>query len=94
MEKLGDILKKYFSHINLDEKIREINIIELSKDILNKNFKINPEDINYDSETGVLILKIEDPVLKYELILMSDKIIKLINKKLNQEEIKKILVKV
>jgi len=89
MEKIGEILKNYLSSLNLDEKIREQEIIRVAKDFLLTNFGI---DGDVDYKNRVLKITIDDASLKYEIMLKRDDIINSINKSLGKKEIDKILV--
>jgi|YNPMSStandDraft_1061717.scaffolds.fasta_scaffold01047_12 hypothetical protein len=89
MEKIGEILKNYLSSLNLDEKIREQEIIRVAKDFLLTNFEI---DGDVDYKNRVLKITIDDASLKYEIMLKRDDIINSINKSLGKKEIDKILV--
>lgn len=85
---IGNFLEK-FSSLKLTKDFYGDEISEVIKDVLNIN--INPQDINY--KNGVILIKIKNPVIRNEIFMNKDKILKAFPQKIQFKKLKPIEIR-
>ena len=87
-QKISDLLLTYIEEMNIDEKLKEVDIINGWEELLGKVISRYTGKI-YISQ-HILHVHIKSPVVKSELIMMREQIRKSLNEKAGREMIREI----
>jgi len=88
---IGAVIKKLLKNQKLEGRLKELDVLELSKELLGKNLMKYINDLSV--KNGTLIIKIKSAVVRNELSYQKSEIIKKINEQVGNEIIKEIILK-
>ena len=88
---IGAVIKKLLKNQKLEGRLKELDVLELSKELLGKNLMKYINDLSV--KNGTLIIKIKSAVVRNELSYQKSEIIKKINAQVGNEIIKEIILK-
>lgn len=74
---LGEVIKEYFKALGLEKKMKEISVINNWELIIGKQIALSTKDIFI--QKSVLYLKIDSSVIKNEILMLKQGLIKKIN---------------
>ncbi|NQU86503.1 MAG: DUF721 domain-containing protein [Mariniphaga sp.] len=86
--KISDILLNYVDEMNIDNKLKEVDVIHAWEEVLGKTMHRYTGRI-YISR-GILHVQINSPVVKSELIMMREEIRTRLNEKAGRKIVKEI----
>ena len=91
--KLGRIMviKKLLKDQKLEGRLKELDVLELSKELLGKNLMKYINDLSV--KNGTLIIKVRSAAVRNELSYQKSGIIKKINKQVGNKILKEIILK-
>ena len=89
--KIDSLIKSFIKENNLENGLENVKVRDLWYEIMKNGVANYTTDINLINET--LYIKLKSSVLKEELSYGKEKIIKLLNKKLKKDLIKKIVLR-
>tara|TARA_B110000438_G_C15646670_1_gene577775 strand:- start:261 stop:551 length:291 start_codon:yes stop_codon:yes gene_type:complete len=88
---IGAVIKKLLKNQKLEGRLKELDVLKLSKELLGKNLMKYINDLSV--KNGTLIIKIKSAVVRNELSYQKSEIIKKINEQVGNEIIKEIILK-
>jgi len=88
---IGAVIKKLLKNQKLEGRLKELDVLKLSKELLGKNLMKYINDLSV--KNGILIIKIKSAVVRNELSYQKSEIIKKINEQVGNEIIKEIILK-
>jgi|TARA_B110000116_G_scaffold264235_1_gene271795 hypothetical protein len=88
---IGAVIKKLLKNQKLEGRLKELDVLKLSKELLGKNLMKYINDLSV--KNGTLIIKIKSAVVRNELSYQKSEIIKKINAQVGNEIIKEIILK-
>ena len=88
---IGAVIKKLLKNQKLEGRLKELDVLELSKELLGKNLMKYINDLSV--KNGTLIIKIKSAVVRNELSYQKSEIIKKINEQVGNKIIKEIILK-
>ena len=88
---IGAVIKKLLKNQKLEGRLKELDVLELSKELLGKNLMKYINDLSV--KNGTLIIKIKSAVVRNELSYQKSEIIKKINEQVGNEILKEIILK-
>jgi len=88
---IGAVIKKLLKNQKLEGRLKELDVLKLSKELLGKNLMKYINDLSV--KNGTLIIKIKSAVVRNELSYQKSEIIKKINEEVGNEIIKEIILK-
>jgi len=86
---ISEIIKEYLEELKITHKLKEYEAIRLWEELLGKSVSSRTKELKI--KNGILYVKIGSPLVKQELMLIKDSIIKKINEKLEEEIITSIV---
>ncbi|HJN53903.1 MAG TPA: DciA family protein [Flavobacteriaceae bacterium] len=89
--KIDSLIKSFIKENNLENGLENVKVRDLWYEIMKNGVANYTTDINLINET--LYIKLKSSVLREELSYGKEKIIKLLNKKLKKDLIKKIVLR-
>ncbi|QZE13651.1 DUF721 domain-containing protein [Halosquirtibacter laminarini] len=87
---LGEVLKKYLKKSPLQHKLKEVEALEAWQQIMGPNIMERTQKL-YMKE-GVLHVKLDSSIIKHDVYMMRNHIIRNINEHLKQEVVKEIKI--
>ena len=88
---IGAVIKKVLKNQKLEGRLKELDVLKLSKELLGKNLMKYINDLSV--KNGTLIIKIKSAVVRNELSYQKSEIIKKINEQVGNKIIKEIILK-
>ena len=88
---IGAVIKKLLKNQKLEGRLKELDVLKLSKELLGKNLMKYINDLSV--KNGTLIIKIKSAVVRNELSYQKSEIIKKINEQVGNKIIKEIILK-
>ena len=88
---IGTVIKKLLKNQKLEGRLKELDVLELSKELLGKNLMKYINDLSV--KNGTLIIKIKSAVVRNELSYQKSEIKKKLNEQVGNEIIKEIILK-
>ena len=88
---IGAVIKKLLKNQKLEGRLKELDVLKLSKELLGKNLMKYINDLSV--KNGTLIIKIKSAVVRNELSYQKSEIIKKINEQVGNEILKEIILK-
>jgi len=88
---IGAVIKKLLKNQKLEGRLKELDVLKLSKELLGKNLMKYINDLSV--KNGTLTIKIKSAVVRNELSYQKSEIIKKINAQVGNEIIKEIILK-
>jgi predicted nucleic acid-binding Zn ribbon protein len=88
---LGQVLKEYIRAMNMDRKLKEVDVVQSWEALMGKTIAGYTRNIRLSKK--VLYLEIHSPVVKNELVMMREKIRERLNEMAGEEMVEKIVFK-
>ena len=76
-EPLKAVINRYLKAIGADKKLKEIRLVQQWENIIGRNIARATDDIFIKS--GILFLKFNSPVVKHEVLMIKQEILKKMN---------------
>jgi predicted nucleic acid-binding Zn ribbon protein len=86
---LGQVLKEYIRHMNMDRKLKEVDVVQSWEVLMGKTIAGYTRNIWLSKK--VLYIEIHSPVVKNELLMMREKIRERLNEMAGEEMVEKIV---
>ena len=90
-QSIGEVIKKLLKNQKLEGRLRELDVLRLSEELLGKNLMKYINDLSV--KNGTLIIKVKSAVVRNELSYQKSEIIKKINEQVGNEILKEIILK-
>ena len=90
-QSIGAVIKKLLKNQKLEGRLKELDVLKLSEELLGKNLMKYINDLSV--KNGTLIIKVKSAVVRNELSYQKSEIIKKINEQVGNEIIKEIILK-
>ena len=90
-QSIGIVIKKLLKNQKLEGRLKELDVLELSKELLGENLMKYINDLSI--KNGKLIIKVRSAAVRNELSYQKSEIIKKINEEVGNEIIKEIILK-
>ena len=90
-QSIGIVIKKLLKDQKLEGRLKELDVLELSKELLGKNLMKYINDLSI--KNGTLIIKVRSAAVRNELSYQKSGIIKQINKQVGNKILKEIILK-
>lgn len=88
---LGEVLKEYIRSMNMERKLKEVDVVSSWEALLGKTIAYYTRNIYLSKKT--LYVEISSPVVKNELVMMREKIRERLNEEAGEEMVEKIVFK-
>jgi len=86
---ISEVIKEYLEELKITGKLKEYEALRLWEELLGKTVASRTKELKI--KNGILYVKIRSPLVKQELLMIKDSIIKKMNEKLGDEIIKAIV---
>lgn len=86
---LGDVLKEYIKSMNMEKKLKELDVVASWETLLGKSIAHYTRQIRLSNK--ILYVEITSPVVKNELVMMREKIRQRLNEEAGEEMVDKIV---
>jgi predicted nucleic acid-binding Zn ribbon protein len=86
---LGQVLKEYIRAMNMDRKLKEVDVVQSWEVLMGKTIAGYTRNIWLSKK--VLYIEIHSPVVKNELLMMREKIRERLNEMAGEEMVEKIV---
>jgi predicted nucleic acid-binding Zn ribbon protein len=86
---LGQVLKDYIRTMNMDRKLKEVDVVQSWEVLMGKTIAGYTRNIWLSKK--VLYIEIQSPVVKNELVMMREKIRERLNEMAGEEMVEKIV---
>ena len=90
-QSIGIVIKKLLKDQKLEGRLKELDVLELSKELLGKNLMKYINDLSV--KNGTLIIKVRSATVRNELSYQKSAIIKKINKQVGNKILQEIILK-
>ena len=90
-QSIGAVIRKLLKNQKLEGRLKELDVLKLSEELLGKNLMKYINDLSV--KNGTLIIKVKSAVVRNELSYQKSEIIKKINEKVGNEILKEIILK-
>ena len=90
-QSIGIVIKKLLKNQKLEGRLKELDVLELSKELLGENLMKYINDLSI--KNGKLIIKVRSAAVRNELSYQKSEIIKKINEQVGNEILKEIILK-
>ena len=90
-QSIGIVIKKLLKNQKLEGRLKELDVLELSKELLGKNLMKYINDLSI--KNGKLIIKVRSAAVRNELSYQKSEIIKKINEQVGNKILKEIILK-
>ena len=90
-QSIGAIIIKLLKNQKLEGRLKELDVLKLSEELLGKNLMKYINDLSV--KNGTLIIKVKSAVVRNELSYQKSEIIKKINEQVGNEILKEIILK-
>ena len=90
-QSIGIVIKKLLKDQKLEGRLKELDVLELSKELLGKNLMKYINDLSV--KNGTLIIKVRSATVRNELSYQKSEIIKKINKQVGNKILQEIILK-
>ena len=90
-QSIGAVIKKLLKNQKLEGRLKELDVLQLSEELLGKNLMKYINDLSV--KNGTLIIKVKSAVVRNELSYQKSEIIKKINEQVGNEILKEIILK-
>ena len=88
---IGAVIRKLLKNQKLEGRLKELDVLKLSEELLGKNLMKYINDLSV--KNGTLIIKVKSAVVRNELSYQKSEIIKKINEQVGNEILKEIILK-
>jgi predicted nucleic acid-binding Zn ribbon protein len=86
---LGQVLKEYVRAMNMDRKLKEVDVVQSWEVLMGKTIAGYTRNIWLSKK--ILYIEIQSPVVKNELVMMREKIRERLNEMAGEEMVEKIV---
>ena len=90
-QSIGAVIRKLLKNQKLEGRLKELDVLKLSEELLGKNLMKYINDLSV--KNGTLIIKVKSSVVRNELSYQKSEIIKKINEQVGNEILKEIILK-
>ena len=90
-QSIGIVIKKLLKDQKLEGRLKELDVLELSEELLGKNLMKYIKDLSV--KNGTLIIKVRSAAVRNELSYQKSEIIKKINKQVGNKILQEIILK-
>ena len=90
-QSIGEVVRKLLKNQKLEGRLKELDVLKLSEELLGKNLMKYINDLSV--KNGTLIIKVKSAVVRNELSYQKSEIIKKINEQVGNEILKEIILK-
>ena len=90
-QSIGTLIRKLLKNQKLEGRLKELDVLKLSEELLGKNLMKYINDLSV--KNGTLIIKVKSAVVRNELSYQKSEIIKKINEQVGNEILKEIILK-
>ena len=90
-QSIGAVIRKLLKNQKLEGRLKELDVLKLSEELLGKNLMKYINDLSV--KNGTLIIKVKSAVVRNELSYQKSEIIKKINEQVGNEILKEIILK-
>ena len=90
-QSIGAVIRKLLKNQKLEGRLKELDVLQLSEELLGKNLMKYINDLSV--KNGTLIIKVKSAVVRNELSYQKSEIIKKINEQVGNEILKEIILK-
>lgn len=90
-QSLADVLRDYINENNIGKKLKEVDIVQSWEDLLGKAIAHYTKKISLRNR--ILFVEISSSVVKNELFMMREEIVRKLNEKAGEELVDKIIFK-
>jgi len=90
-QSIGIVIKKLLKDQKLEGRLKELDVLELSKELLGKNLMKYINDLSV--KNGTLIIKVRSAAVRNELSYQKSEIIKKVNEQVGNKILQKIILK-
>ena len=90
-QSIGIVIKKLLKDQKLEGRLKELDVLELSEELLGKNLMKYINDLSV--KNGTLIIKVRSAAVRNELSYQKSEIIKKINKQVGNKILQEIILK-
>jgi hypothetical protein len=90
-QSIGTVIRKLLKNQKLEGRLKELDVLKLSEELLGKNLMKYINDLSV--KNGTLIIKVKSAVVRNELSYQKSEIIKKINEQVGNEILKEIILK-
>jgi predicted nucleic acid-binding Zn ribbon protein len=90
VQTLGSVIKEYLKESRLDGKLAEVEVVDAWPEIMGKIVARATKDVYY--KNGTLFVKLKSSIVRNELFMMRQDIIKGMNKHVGVEIVKNIVL--
>ena len=90
-QSIGAVIRKLLKNQKLEGRLKELDVLKLSEELLGKNLMKYINDLSV--KNGTLIIKVKSAVVRNELSYQKSEIIKKINEQVGHEILKEIILK-
>ena len=90
-QSIGIVIKKLLKNQKLEGRLKELDVLKLSEELLGKNLMKYINDLSV--KNGTLIIKVKSAIVRNELSYQKSEIIKKINEQVGNEILKEIILK-
>lgn len=90
-QSIGAVIRKLLKNQKLEGRLKELDVLKLSEELLGKNLMKYINDLSV--KNGTLIIKVKSAVVRNELFYQKSEIIKKINEQVGNEILKEIILK-
>ena len=90
-QSIGIVIKKLLKDQKLEGRLKELDVLELSKELLGENLMKYINDLSV--KNGTLIIKVRSAAVRNELSYQKSEIIKKINKQVGNKILQEIILK-
>jgi len=90
-QSIGIVIKKLLKNQKLEGRLKELDVLELSKELLGENLMKYINDLSI--KNGKLIIKVRSAAVRNELSYQKSEIIKKINKQVGNKILQEIILK-
>ena len=90
-QSIGAVIRKLLKNQKLEGRLKELDVLKLSEELLGKNLMKYINDLSV--KNGTLIIKVKSAIVRNELSYQKSEIIKKINEQVGNEILKEIILK-
>jgi len=90
-QSIGEVIRKLLKNQKLEGRLKELDVLELSKELLGENLMKYINDLSI--KNGKLIIKVRSAAVRNELSYQKSEIIKKINEQVGNKILQEIILK-
>lgn len=90
-QRISDVISECLRELNIDRKLKEVNIVSRWEDLMGKTIASRTDSIYI--KNSVLYIHVTSAILKNELVMMRNLIIKRINESAGEKLVDKVVIR-